>query len=248
LRETGRSTWKRLKPPVSALQALVAGSIPDAPSRKALQIKGSAGANDEARAGIDSSGTVHLRFEEAGGRLLDDANGLVCRTHGKEGVSGSSPSEGFNREPANQHFIVACASNTRTHSRHICGTRDTSRRLATPSDTTSLIDEIPAKRGDTPFLPGCAYLLRPGDQASETCIKPIPRSVASSSSARIIGPPTCCSKSRLLTNELLLSVRERGREEREVQFRDVLPGQLPNCCPIGCGRGDICINGRCEDG
>jgi len=91
-------------------------------------------------------------------------------------------------------------------------------------------------------------LLRPGDQASETCIKPILRSVASSSSARIIGPPTCCSKSRLLTNELLLSVRERGREEREVQFRDVLPGQLPNCCPIGCGRGDICINGRCEDG
>lgn len=141
-----------------------------------------------------------------------------------------------------------CASNTRTHSRHICGTRDTSRRLATPSDTTSLIDEIPAKRGDIPFLPGCAYLLRPGDQASETCIKPILRSVASSSSARIIGPPTCCSKSRLLTNELLLSVRERGREEREVQFRDVLPGQLPNCCPIGCGRGDICINGRCEDG
>jgi len=145
--------------------------------------------------------------------------------------------------------LLLPAHRTRGHIPDTSAVRATHRDVSpTPSDTTSLIDEIPAKRGDTPFLPGCAYLLRPGDQASETCIKPILRSVASSSSARIIGPPTCCSKSRLLTNELLLSVRERGREEREVQFRDVLPGQLPNCCPIGCGRGDICINGRCEDG
>ena len=54
--------------------------------------------------------------------------------HGKEGVDGSSPSEGFAKVPAHRHFTVACSSNTRTHFGHICGTRDAQRRLATPSD------------------------------------------------------------------------------------------------------------------
>jgi hypothetical protein len=55
--------------------------------------------------------------------------------HGKEGVDGSSPSEGFDEVPANRHFVVACSFNTRTHFRHICGTRDAVRRPATPPDT-----------------------------------------------------------------------------------------------------------------
>src|SRR6266498_5972713 len=55
--------------------------------------------------------------------------------HGKEGVDGSSPSEGLRKVPANRHFTVACVLNRRTHSGHICGTRNASRRLAAPSDT-----------------------------------------------------------------------------------------------------------------
>jgi hypothetical protein len=35
--------------------------------------------------------------------------------HGKEGVDGSSPSEGFDKVPANRVFIVVCTKNTRTH-------------------------------------------------------------------------------------------------------------------------------------
>ena len=66
---------------------------------------------------------------------------LVRRTdellnlHGKEGVDGSSPSEGLPKVPANRHLVVVCLLNTRTHSGHICGTRDASRRLATSCDT-----------------------------------------------------------------------------------------------------------------
>jgi hypothetical protein len=71
--------------------------------------------------------------------------------HGKEGVDGSSPSEGLPKVPANRHFVVVCSANTRTHSGHICGTRDARRRLASSSDTsvTRLVDtltrEIPRK-------------------------------------------------------------------------------------------------------
>ena len=54
--------------------------------------------------------------------------------HGKEGVDGSSPSEGFNKVPANWRFVVVYPLNTRTHSGHIRGTRDARRRLATPPD------------------------------------------------------------------------------------------------------------------
>jgi hypothetical protein len=55
--------------------------------------------------------------------------------HGKEGVDGSSPSEGLPKVPANRHFVVVYPLNTRTHSGHICGTRDVPRRLAPLSDT-----------------------------------------------------------------------------------------------------------------
>ncbi len=78
--------------------------------------------------------------------------------HGKEGVDGSSPSEGLRKVPANRHFNVACVLNTRTHSGHICGTRDASRRLAAPSDTAcgrasnSIAGERPAN-GLLPLSP-----------------------------------------------------------------------------------------------
>jgi hypothetical protein len=49
---------------------------------------------------------------------------LPIGAYGKEGVDGSSPSEGLPKVPANPHFVVVCPSNTRTHSGHICGTRD----------------------------------------------------------------------------------------------------------------------------
>src|SRR5262249_53552451 len=58
---------------------------------------------------------------------------LPFGAHGKEGVDGSSPSEGFTKVPANRHFVVACSLNVRTHSGHICGMRDARRRLATSS-------------------------------------------------------------------------------------------------------------------
>src|SRR6266540_1199411 len=61
--------------------------------------------------------------------------GFGDRFDGKEGVSGSSPEQGLPKVPANWHFVVVCSLNTRTHSGHICGTRDASRRLAAPSDT-----------------------------------------------------------------------------------------------------------------
>src|SRR6266540_3751118 len=58
--------------------------------------------------------------------------------HGKEGVDGSSPSEGLGKVPANRNLSVVRSLNTRTHSGHICGTGDASRRLPTSCDTTSL--------------------------------------------------------------------------------------------------------------
>jgi hypothetical protein len=55
--------------------------------------------------------------------------------HGKEAVDGSSPSEDFGKVPANRHFVVVCPLNTRTHSGHIYGTRDSPRRFAATPDT-----------------------------------------------------------------------------------------------------------------
>jgi hypothetical protein len=74
--------------------------------------------------------------------------------HGKEGVDGSSPSEGFDKVPANWHLIVVCSLNARTHSGHIRGTRDALRRFATSADTvlSNRSDEFarqaPSKKGD----------------------------------------------------------------------------------------------------
>src|SRR6266487_2727633 len=53
---------------------------------------------------------------------------LPREVHGKEGVDGSSPSEGFYEVPANRHFVVVCSSNTRTRNGHIYGTGDAQRR------------------------------------------------------------------------------------------------------------------------
>jgi hypothetical protein len=61
---------------------------------------------------------------------------LVEHLHGKEGVDGSSPSEGLAKVPANGPFVVVCSKNTRTHFGHISGTRDARRRLASSSDTS----------------------------------------------------------------------------------------------------------------
>jgi hypothetical protein len=57
--------------------------------------------------------------------------------HGKEGVDGSSPSEGLPKVPANRHFVVVCPLNTRTQNGHICGTRDAPRRFAAPPGSLS---------------------------------------------------------------------------------------------------------------
>jgi hypothetical protein len=72
---------------------------------------------------------------------------LPFGAHGKEGVDGSSPSEGLAKVPANQHFVVVCSKNTRTHFGHISGTRDARRRLASSSDTSviRLFDESTRK-------------------------------------------------------------------------------------------------------
>jgi hypothetical protein len=39
--------------------------------------------------------------------------------------------------PANWHFVVVFSLNGRTHSGHICGTRDAPRRLAASADTSA---------------------------------------------------------------------------------------------------------------
>src|SRR6266511_6074905 len=65
-------------------------------------------------------------------------NRLPRPQNGKEGVDGSSPSEGLGKVPANRNLSVVRSLNTRTHSGHICGTGDASRRLPTSCDTTSL--------------------------------------------------------------------------------------------------------------
>ena len=73
--------------------------------------------------------------------------------NGKEGVDGSSPSEGLGKVPANRHFDVVYSLNTRTHSGHICGARDASRPFATPSDTTrrqATIASIPENPASKP--------------------------------------------------------------------------------------------------
>jgi hypothetical protein len=44
--------------------------------------------------------------------------------HGKEGVDGSSPSEGLHKAPANRRFCVVCGKNARTQNGHISGTHD----------------------------------------------------------------------------------------------------------------------------
>jgi hypothetical protein len=81
-------------------------------------------------------------------------NRLPIGAHGKEGVDGSSPSEGFSKVPANRHFVVVCVLNTRTHSGHICGTRDVLRRFATSADTVlangsdELTQQTPFQGGD----------------------------------------------------------------------------------------------------
>ena len=67
--------------------------------------------------------------------------------HGKEGVDGSSPSEGLVEVPGNRHFVVVYLTNTKTHSGHIWGTRDARRRLASSADTpgTRLVDTLIGK-------------------------------------------------------------------------------------------------------
>ena len=77
---------------------------------------------------------------------------LPRRAHGKEGVDGSSPSEGFDKMPANGHFVVVCPNNTRVRGGYIPGTRDALRSLATSGGTVhqmgvdEFVDEVPANR------------------------------------------------------------------------------------------------------
>ena len=69
--------------------------------------------------------------------------------HGKEGVDGSSPSEGLINVPANWHITVVCPLNTRTQNGHIRGTRDAARPFATPADTLSQVRSRAHHRGST---------------------------------------------------------------------------------------------------
>ena len=77
---------------------------------------------------------------------------LPIGAHGKEGVDGSSPSEGFDKMPANGHFVVVCPNNTRVGGGHIPGTRDALRSRATSGGTVhqmsvdEFVDEVPANR------------------------------------------------------------------------------------------------------
>src|SRR5215213_2063697 len=74
---------------------------------------------------------------------------LVEHLHGKEGVDGSSPSEGLINVPANWHITVVCPLNTRTQNGHIRGTRDAARPFATPADTLSQVRSRAHHRGST---------------------------------------------------------------------------------------------------
>src|SRR6266542_1756566 len=74
---------------------------------------------------------------------------LVEHLHGKEGVDGSSPSEGLINVPANWHITVVCPLNTWTQNGHIRGTRDAARPFATPADTLSQVRSRAHHRGST---------------------------------------------------------------------------------------------------
>ena len=77
---------------------------------------------------------------------------LSRASNGKEGVDGSSPSEGFDKMPANGHFVVVCPNNTRVRGGYIPGTRDALRSRATSGGTVhqmgvdEFVDEVPANR------------------------------------------------------------------------------------------------------
>ncbi len=83
---------------------------------------------------------------------------------------------------------------------------------------------------------------------NEICMKPVSRSVSSNSSRSVIGPPTCCSKSRLLAKNYCCPPGNVLTRTGTHNTRGCCPANDPNCCPLGCRKGDICINGRCEDG
>jgi class 3 adenylate cyclase len=100
---------------------------------------------------IDTAGDSFLAGVRRAGKRdpLPGASSLPFRGYdsdGKEGIDGSSPSEGFSKVPANKHLIVACPLNTRTHFGHMCGARDAPRRLAAPSDTSSHSEDAESAR------------------------------------------------------------------------------------------------------
>jgi hypothetical protein len=83
------------------------------------------------------------------------AHGCACTPlppldfHGKEGVDGSSPSEGLPKVPANRHFVVVCSLNTRTDSGHILVRvthRDVLRRLLTRPEMAEPPSRPPATK------------------------------------------------------------------------------------------------------
>jgi hypothetical protein len=133
-----------------------------------MRIRGSGHATGWSVAGLVNNARTqngHIRNDtrDVSRRISSPSNSRICRRncvgsdractrvtprnlHGKEGVDGSSPSEGSHKVPANRQFRVVRPSNTRTHFGHICGTRDASRRRATPSDTTSWTRHDPVDR------------------------------------------------------------------------------------------------------
>ena len=92
------------------------------------------------------SGLAHLTPVATG------CDRLPATIDGKEGVDGSSPSEGFDKKPANGHFVVVCPNNTRVRGGYIPGTRDALRSRATSGGTVhrmgvdEFVDEVPANR------------------------------------------------------------------------------------------------------
>jgi hypothetical protein len=101
--------------------------------------------------------------------------------HGKEGVDGSSPSEGLNKVPANWYFIVVCVLNTRTQFGHICGTRDAqyARRSTTSRPASSMCFPFSSRGSGTPRSPsGCSSRLARSTTTSR-------RSSASSTSSGV---------------------------------------------------------------
>jgi hypothetical protein len=128
------------------------------------------------------------------------ANGTASKTaHGKEGVSGSSPEEGFAEMPANRHFLSPVRA-TRGYSAGTSLVRATLRDHARTSADTVHQNLVDARHEEAPAngrhpLPSWARLrpLQGGTRPGEALQRSAPKRLGkrNTSSSRLVRPTSC---------------------------------------------------------